>query len=439
MAIISLFWREVIMAGKDIVEMSLRELRRLKVVQEAIGGHITQRAAALMAGLSERHLRRLVRAVRQEGERGIIHRARGRPSNRKMPDKVKGKVLRLYKRKYAGFGPTLASEKLEEFDGIRVSDETLRKWLMEAGLWQKRRKRAKHRRWRQRKECFGEMVQMDGSHHDWLEGRGPELVLMGYIDDATNNVFGRFYDYEGTHPAMESFKRYVRRYGLPQSVYLDKHTTYKSPRKLTPEEELEGVEEPMSQFERALDELGMEVIHAHSPQAKGRIERLFGVFQDRLIKEMRLRGIKSKDEANGFLGKYLPIYNRRFKVCPANETDVHVKLPKYFNLDKHLCIRTERTVRNDSTIAHRGRLYLLEEAVKARKVAVEERLDGSVHIVGGGASLKYREITERPEKEARPKRPPRPRKPYVPPKDHPWRKMIASEARRRKEPAGAAV
>jgi hypothetical protein len=222
-----------------------------------------------MAGVSERQLRRLVRAVRDEGERGIVHKARGRPSKRKTSGAVKGKVLRLYRRKYAGFGPTLASEKLGELDGIGVSDETLRKWLMEAGLWEKRRRRAKHRSWRQRRECFGEMVQMDGSHHDWLEGRGPELVLMGYIDDATNNVFARFHDYEGTRPAMESFKRYVRKYGLPQSVYLDKHTTYKSPRKLTPEEELQGVEEPMSQFERALYELGVEVIHAHSPQAKG--------------------------------------------------------------------------------------------------------------------------------------------------------------------------
>ena len=143
---------------------------------------------------------------------------------------------------------------------------------------------------------------MDGSHHAWLEDRGPELVLMGYIDDATNRVYGRFYDYEGTMPALDSFKRYVRRYGLPMSVYLDKHTTYKSPRKLTVEEELSGVCKPLSQFERALGELGVEVIHAHSPQAKGRIERLFGTLQDRLVKEMRLRGIKTREEANAFLG-----------------------------------------------------------------------------------------------------------------------------------------
>ena len=270
------------MGGKDIIEMSMRELKRLKVVQEAIDGHITQNEAALMLGLSERQVRRVVRAVREEGDRGVIHKSRGLPSNRRMPDHVKGKALLLYQGKYPDFGPTLASEKLLEADGLRVSDETLRIWLIENGLWKKRRKRSAHRQWRPRKECFGEMVQMDGSHHDWLEGRGPQLVLMGYIDDATNTTFARFHEYEGTLPAMDSFKRYVRKYGLPLSVYLDRHTTYKSPRKLTPEEELAGIAEPMSEFERALKELGVEVIHAHSPQAKGRIERLFGVLQDRL-------------------------------------------------------------------------------------------------------------------------------------------------------------
>ena len=211
------------MALEDRIEMSLSDLRRLKVVQEAIDHYVTQRSASAMLGLSERQVRRLVKRVRQEQDRGIKHRGRGRPSNNRMPEKLKEKALGLYRKKYQGFGPTLASEKLLEMDGIKLSDETLRKWLLEAGLWKKRRKRSGHRKWRPRKECFGQMVQIDGSHHDWLEGRGAELVLMGYIDDATNTVFGRFYDYEGTMPAMDSFKRYVRKYGLPISVYLDKH------------------------------------------------------------------------------------------------------------------------------------------------------------------------------------------------------------------------
>jgi transposase len=411
------------MAGKDIIEMSVRELRKLKAVQAAIDGHITQGAAASMVGLSERQVRRLVRAVREEGDRGIIHKARGRPSNRRLPEELRGRAMSLYKGKYPDFGPTFASEKLAELDGIAVSDETLRKWLIGEGLWKGRRKRSAHRRWRERKECRGEMVQVDGSHHDWLEGRGPLLVLMGYIDDATGEVFGRFYDYEGTMPAMDSFKRYVRKYGLPMSIYADRHTTYKSTRRLTPEEELEGVPEPLSQFQRAVKELGVEMIPAGSPQAKGRVERLFGVLQDRLVKEMRLRGVKSRDEANEFLVEYLPIYNKRFRVAAANEADAHVKLPKRIDLDEYLCIKTERTIRNDNTVAHDGKLYQVEEAAKTRKVVVEERVDGSIRIMGGKESLKYREITERPRKEAPAKVDRRKfHRPPAPAKDHPWRR-----------------
>ena len=219
------------MLERDIITMSMREVKRLKALQEAIEGQITQRHAAEILRLSERQVRRLIRAVRTNGERGIVHKARGKPSNRQITSEDRGIAIRAYRETYMGFGPTLATEKLREREGVCVSKETLRKWLLKEGLWSRRRKGSIHRRHRERKECFGEMVQMDGSHHDWLEGRGPELVLMGYIDDATGNVFGRFYDYEGTVPAMESFKRYAIKYGLPQSVYLDKHTTYKSPAK----------------------------------------------------------------------------------------------------------------------------------------------------------------------------------------------------------------
>jgi len=411
------------MAGEDIIGMSVRDLRRLKVLHSVLDKGITQKVGASMLGFSERHLRRLVRSVREFGDGGIVHRGRGRPSNRRFPEHFKARVLRLCREKYVDFGPTLASEKLLELDGIVVSRETLRQWLMAVGLWSRRRKHRGHRQWRVRKECFGEMIQLDGSHHAWLEERGPQLVLMGYIDDATNNVHGRFYDYEGTLPAMDSFKRYVRKYGFPLSIYLDKHTTYKSNRKLTVEEELAGLNRPMSQFERALDELGVEVIHAHSPQAKGRIERLFGVLQDRLVKEMRLLGIKTREEANDFLGEYLPKYNRRFRVAPASKADVHVKPRRYFNLDRSLCIRTNRTVRNDNTVAHQGKLYQLREKVTSRKVVVEKRLNGSLHVISNsGVSLKYREITRRPQKAAPPARPRISRKPQIPAMNHPWRR-----------------
>ena len=409
------------MAGRGIIIMSIREVRRLKAVQSAIDGHVTQKTTAAMLGLSERQVRRLVKDVRERGDRGVIHALRGRRSNRRIPEETRGLALSLYQARYPDFGPTFATEKLIECDGIKISDETLRRWLIEAGFWKKRRKRSGFRQWRPRKECFGQMVQMDGSDHDWLEGRGPRLVLMGYIDDATNTSYGRFYDYEGTQPAMDSFRGYVRQYGLPMSVYLDRHTTYKSPKKLTEWEEIEGIES-LSQFERALKELGVEVIHALSPQAKGRIERLFGVLQDRLVKEMRLEGITTKEQANAFLKGYLPRHNERFGVCPVNEADAHVKLPSQVDLDRYLCIKTKRTIRKDNTIALDGRLYQLEER-GSKKVVVEGRLDGSLRMISRGVSLKYREITERPQKEVVPKTDTRVfNRPPKPAKNHPWKR-----------------
>jgi transposase len=409
------------MTERDIIVMSIGEVRRLKAVQASIDGHVTQKTTAAILGLSERQVRRLVRDVRERGDSGIIHALRGQPSNRRIPEETREQALSLYQARYPDFGPTLATEKLFECDGIKISDETLRRWLVEAGLWKKKRKRSCFRHWRPRRECFGQMVQMDGSHHDWLEGRGPKLVLMGYIDDATNRVYGRFHDYEGTLPAMDSFGRYVKSYGLPVSVYLDRHTTYKSSKKLTEWEAIAGIE-PLSQFERALKELGVKVIHALSPQAKGRIERLFGVLQDRLVKEMRLRFIKTKEEANVFFEEYLLRYNDRFGVCPANETDAHVKLPRHVDLDRYLCIKTERTLRKDNTIALDGKLYQIEQR-GGKKVVVEERTDGSMLVFSHGMSLTYKEITERPQKEVVPKtdagkfnRPPKPAK------DHPWRR-----------------
>lgn len=250
---------------------------------------------------------------------------------------------------------------------------------------------------------------MDGSHHDWLEGRAPKMVLMDYIDDATSNVYGRFYDYEGTIPAMDSFKRYVKRYGLPQSVYLDKHTTYKSPAKPTIEDDLAG-RKPMSQFERAMNELGVEVIHANSPQAKGRVERGFGTLQDRLVKEMRLEGIKTKEDANRFLGSYLPMHNKRFGVKAAMEGDLHRAVAEGLDLDEFLCIKTKRALRNDFTVAHDKRLYQILEGVSAKGVVVEEKINGRMLIKHNGAALRFKEITVRPEK---------PKKKHIPPKDHP--------------------
>jgi len=402
-----------------------KELKRLHVIHKVIEGELTQVEAAEFISLSERQIRRIVRQIEREGDEGIRHKSRGRESNRKTPKKLRERIVNLYRRKYQGFGPTLAAEKLFEIDGIDISRETVRSFLIDSGDWHKARRHKKHRQWRQRKEHKGEMLQLDGSHHDWFEGRGPWCVLMAYIDDATGRVSGRFYEYEGTIPAMDSFRRYIRKYGLPMSLYLDKHTTYKSTAKPTIEEELQGIE-PMSQFERAVGELGVQVLHAHSPQAKGRIERLFGTLQDRLVKEMRIRGISTIQEANRFLQEYLPVYNKKFMVVPASKEDLHRPIPKGTDLDKILCIRTERTVRNDDTIAHNKKLYQLDETTRDKNVTVEERTDGKMLIVSQERSLRYHQITARPEKVKQPViRKTRKSRPVS--HDHPWKKFFINK------------
>lgn len=414
------------MAGKDIIMASQRELKRLHIVQKVLEGTVKQTEAAEMLSLSIRQTGRVVIRVKEEGAQGVVHRSRGKESNRKLPQEVKDQVLALYRQHYVGFGPTLAQEKLDERDGIRISDETLRGWLIEAELWKKKRKGKQHRQWRPRKDRYGEMIQVDGSHHDWFEGRGPACVFMGYIDDATGKVYGRFYEYEGTIPAMDSFMRYTRKNGIPISLYLDKHSTYKSTGEPTIEEQLNSTE-PVSEFGRALKELGVQLIHAHSPQAKGRVERLFNTLQDRLVKEMRLRGISGIAEANEFLKEYLPIYNRRFAKKAAQTENIHRSIPKGLDLRRILCIKTERTVRNDFTIAHDRKLYQIKEVVKTKKLMVEEYTDGSMAIWCREKRVKFKQIAIRPEKPPKPQRQSVIQKrniATVPPKDHPWRRFI---------------
>jgi transposase len=401
------------MAGEDIIMVRQKELKRLYVIRKAIEGTLTQKDAAGLISLSERQIRRIVKRIRQEGDEGIRHRSRGKPSKRKLP--FKQKIIDLYRTHYPDFGPTLFTEKLKEREGITASRETVRIWLLEAGEWKKHRKHKAHRQWRERKDHYGEMLQMDGSHHDWFEGRGPRCVLMAYIDDATGMVYARFYDYEGTIPAMDSFKRYITKYGLPMSVYLDKHTTYKSWVRRDDFRETE----PMSQFGRALQELGVKKLHAHSPQAKGRIERLFKTLQDRVVKEMRLRGISTIDEANEFLASYLPVYNQQFSVTPKKQENLH--RPVTVDLDLVFCIKTERTLKNDHTIQYNGKLYQIDGRVRAKTVIVEELIDGTTRIRHKGVQVVFHEIVERPAK-------PEKEHPYIskgkghrPPLNHSWR------------------
>jgi hypothetical protein len=409
------------MAGKDIIMATQEELKRLNVIHKVLDKSITQTEAAGVLDLTDRHIRRMAARIVKEGDKGIVHKLRGQPAHNRTLDKIKTKALNLCKNIYEGFSPTLASEKLFERDKIKVSRELLRTWFIKEHIAYASRKARPHRNWRERKANYGQMVQADGSHHDWFEGRGPWCVLMGQIDDATSKVSAEFHDYEGTLPFMASFKLYIKAKGIPLSVYIDRHTTYKSNKKSSIEDELEN-REPLTQVGRALKELGVDVIFAYSAQAKGRVERLFRTFQDRLVKEMRLRKIKSIEEANSFLKEYLPVYNKRFSVPAAKPADLHQPLPKGIDLDRILCKKTEHTLRNDFTVAHDKKLYQVENNIRAKKVIVEERIDGSMIIAHKDKVLKYKEIINRP-KQVKEKLQPifKSRKIYVPLKDHPWK------------------
>jgi transposase len=382
--------------NEDILVMRQSELKRLELVKRAIAKELTQAEVAQFLELSLRQVQRVVRRVRDSGNRGVMHGKRGKANCRRISEQSRTKVLSLFLSKYKDFGATLASEKLAKCDGITVSRETLRKWLRQEGCAAVRRRKRKHRLWRARKEFYGQMVQMDGSHHDWLEGRGPWLVLMGYIDDASNRAFGKFYDYEGTIPAMGSFKGYAKKYGIPQSVYLDCHSTYKSTVREQFKARVEGVGTGLSEFERAMKELGVNVIHAHSPQAKGRIERLFRTLQDRLVKELRLSEAKTIEQANEVLDKYLVDHNRRYLVEPQRAANVHRKPPKDEELDGILCIKKPHVLRNDSTVVHKGKLYQILEWTSAGTIEVRELIDGRMLMMGRGRSLKFKPIDKPP-------------------------------------------
>lgn len=413
------------MAGKDIIIMSQKELKRLPVIHNVINRQIAQAEAANILDLSIRHIRRIASEVKTHGDIAIIHKSRGRPSNRARPKELKNKILDLCRNKYQDFGPTFAAEKLFEINKFAIHPDTLRKWFIESAIEYKKRKAPKHRSWRPRKDCFGQMVQMDGSHHNWFEQRGPWCVLMGYVDDATGNFYGRFYDYEGTKPAMDSFKRYILKYGIPQSVYLDKHTTYKSPQRLSIEDELNNTR-TLSQMERVFKQLAVDVIHADSPQAKGRVERGFGTHQDRLVKELRLSNINTVKQANKFLGcYYTQKHNRKFTYPANNKTNLYRPIPKHLDLNRVFSIKNKASLRNDFTIRHNNTYYQILEAIRADTITLEERLNSKLYLYHKDKQLKYKLIDKRLEK---PKQPLKLRyafggKRFVPPQDHIYRKF----------------
>jgi len=383
---------------EDILVMTQEDLKRIELTKKAIGKEICQWQVAKILGLSQRQVRRIVRRVKEQGAGGVIHRRRGKKNCRRFSEEFKAEVLLIYLKKYKGFGPLFASEKLRVSEGIKINRETLRQWLIDGQYVVRRRIKRTHRLWRERKGYYGEMVQMDGSHHAWLEDRGPWLVLMGYIDDATNRVHGRFYEYEGTMPAMDSFKRYIRKYGIPTSVYLDRHSTYKTTHYDQWKAKVFGDEPPLSQFERALKELGVRVIHANSAPAKGRVERLFRTLQDRLVKELRLANVKTIEEANCVLEKYLIEHNGRYTLEPVKRANLHRRSPGDKELNEILCVKKYHPVRNDFTVVHGKKLYQIMQYTSAREIEVRDLVDGSMVMLGRGRLLKYKEIERLPVK-----------------------------------------
>ena len=414
--------------AKEIIAMSKKEIDRLRILHRVTDRQLTQVYGAKLLGITDRQVRNLLYKIREEGDKGIVHGNRGRRAANKMPREVEERIGRIIERKYPDFGPTLASEKLFELDGITVSKEKARRIMIAKGLWKvrKKKKRGGHP-WRERKHYFGEMIQFDGSHHMWLEERGPEMVFMGYIDDATNHIFGRFYEYEGTYPAMDSLSRYIKRYGLPRSIYMDKLKTYKATRQPTLYEELRG-EGPLSQYQRALKELGINDIHANSAEAKGRVERLFATLQDRLIKEMRLVKVKTIEEANEFLDDYLPRHNERFSKKALKEGDLHRPLPDEVNLHYIFCLKDIRTINKCYIVSWRCRRFLIDNAsiaMRKRKIEVSEHFDGKLTFKLSGRYLKFHEIFEpKPLKiQSKKERVKVKRKgKYIPPPNHPWRR-----------------
>ena len=372
--------------NKDRIEMSQEERDRLKVMSLVLSGKRTQAEASGLLKRSVRQIRRLQRRLEYEGDCGVIHRLRGCPSNNRKDVQFRREVIKTYRRDYFGFGPTLAAEKLSAL-GLAVSVETLRQWLLAENLWRRKRKRDKHRQRRQRRACFGELVQADGSPHDWLEGRGPGMALLVMIDDSSSKTVARFYPSETTEGYMDLLKRYVGKRGRMVALYTDRNSIFWGKAK--------GKKPAQTQFTRALGQLCIEWIPAYSPQAKGRVERFNATAQDRLVKELRLAGSRTIEEANGVLDTvFLPWFNRHCTVKPTSENNAHRPMQPSMNLGGILSIQESRTVANDYTIRLANIIYqLLPPAypgLRGGKVIVERRLDGSLHIRFKDQYLKYK-------------------------------------------------
>ncbi len=421
--------------------MSVRELKRAEVLGRVKAGDLTLRAAGAVMGLSDRQAKRLWKRFRRKGAVGLRHRSVGRRSSRRKPAAFRRKVLALVRREFGGdatherFGPTLAAEHLHEEYGLAVHHETLRRWMLEAGLWSRARQAPAHRQRRERMAHFGELVQLDGSFEAWLEDRGPTACLMHLVDDATSQCDGRFEEQETIWGAVRSLRRWIEQYGIPVALYTDWKNVYV--RKPT-DAELASGEAPLTQFGRMCATLGLRIIAASSPQAKGRVERGNGTHQDRLIKKLRRAGVADYDAANAYLAAtYWASHNTRFAQVPAASDDFHTPVPAGVDLEQVFRLATDRTVGHDWVVRHANRLLQLDRRGRhyppARSaVQVCEYEDGHLEVWYRGARVPWTEITGRvpsrrpapatreAPREARPV-PPRPRPPTA---QHPWRRSF---------------
>jgi molybdenum-dependent DNA-binding transcriptional regulator ModE len=408
--------------------MSEKERRRKVEFEGIVEGRMTIRQAAQGLGLSYRQCRRSYKRYREEGDRGLVHRSRGGRSNRARPEEFRRAVLARYRERYEGFGPTLAAEKLAE-DGYTLDHETVRRWLIAEREWRRHRRRATHRAKRPRKEHFGELVQMDGSHHEWFGAGQPRTCLMNMVDDATGATMALMAEEETTEAAMRVLWCWIERYGIPRALYTDKKNVFVTKRQSTIEEQLAG-EEPMTAFGKACEKLGIEIVPAHSPQAKGRVERNNGVYQDRLVKELRLHGITTLEGANKVLAQgFSERLNAKFQREPARRTDFHRRVPKDLTLAEVFSWEETRTVQNDWTVRHHNRFYQILKENRPRprpkeKVVVRLLLDGSVQILYRDKKLSYEPLAQplprKPERVARVQEL-RPHAQSKPAPDHPWR------------------
>lgn len=397
---------------QELLTMSQKERKRIKVLDQKTEGKLTVKEASRIMGISERQTYRLLNRYKTEGDRGIIHRLRGKLSNRGYPKQIKQEVIEIYWKRYRDFGPTLFSEKLKEYEKIEINHETLRRWMRSSGIITSERKKRPHRKKRERRKAIGEMLQFDGSHHDWFEGRGPVCCLLHAIDDASSKVFIRFSKSEDTESVLRVLKEYCEQNGIPNSIYTDRYGVYYA-------------EKQKTDFQFAMEKLSVETIYAKSPEAKGRVERGNRTLQDRLVKEMRLRGISNINEANKFLDEYfIDEYNKRFAQVEAL-ADIH-RTTEGMNLDNVFCYETKRQVRNDYTITLEGNYIQLEKSeailpIPGHYVIVRKYLDGSLHIFNGEEELEFTELKDKPQKK---------KERYYPPKgDHPWKRHPFGKAR----------